>query len=137
MAKRRSVRNSAPRVSTALFQMIVGKWISQAVGTAVAIGVPDQLGNSTRSCRDLARASGVSEDGLYRLMRALASVGVFAESANRRFKLAPMGQLLRRDHPESLAGYAQFTAHDSTWRPWGQLAYSVKTGLPAFDHVFG
>jgi SAM-dependent methyltransferase len=48
-----------------------------------------------------------------------------------------MGQLLRSDHPESLAGYAQFTAHDSTWRPWGQLGYSVKTGMPAFDRVFG
>ena len=137
MAKRRSVRHSAPRVSQALFQMIVGKWISQAVGTVVEIGVPDQLGTRTRSCSDLARESGVSEDGLYRLLRALASVGLFTESANRRFKLAPMGQLLRRDHPESLAGYAQFTAHDSTWRPWGQLRYSVKTGLPAFDHVFG
>ncbi len=129
MAKRRSVRHSAPRVSQVLFQMIVGKWISQAVGTVVEIGVPDQLGTRTRSCSDLARESGVSEDGLYRLLRALASVGLFTESAKRRFKLAPMGQLLRRDHPESLAGYAQFTAHDSTWRPWGQLRYSVKTGL--------
>ena len=48
-----------------------------------------------------------------------------------------MGQLLRSDHAESLAGYARFSAHDSTWRPWGQLGYSVKTGMPAFDHVFG
>jgi len=47
-----------------------------------------------------------------------------------------MGQLLRSDHPESLAGYARFTAHDITWRPWGLLGYSVKTGMPAFDHVF-
>jgi hypothetical protein len=48
-----------------------------------------------------------------------------------------MGQFLRSDHPESVAGYARFTAHDVTWRPWGQLGYSVKTGMPAFDHVFG
>src|SRR5436853_2424339 len=47
-----------------------------------------------------------------------------------------MGKLLQSDHPESLAGYARFVAHDSTWRPWGQLGYSVKTGMPAFDHVF-
>ena len=39
-----------------------------------------------------------------------------------------MGQLLRSDHPESVAGYARFIAHDSTWRPWGRLGYSVKTG---------
>jgi SAM-dependent methyltransferase len=117
--------------------MVIGKWISQALGTVVAIGVADQLRNGARRCRDLAREAGVSEQALYRLLRALASVGVFAESAGARFKLTRMGEFLRRDHPESVAGYALFTAHDSTWRPWGRLEYSVKTGMPAFDAVFG
>jgi SAM-dependent methyltransferase len=116
--------------------MVSGKWISQAVGTVVEVGVPDQLAKGARQCSDIAREAGVSEDGLYRLLRALASLGLFAESADRRFKLTSMGQLLRSDHPESVAGYARFTAHDITWRPWGHLGYSVKTGMPAFDHVF-
>jgi len=116
--------------------MIIGKWISQALGSIVEIGIPDLLAKGARQSRDIAREAGVSEDGLYRMLRALASVGLFAESANRRFRLTGMGQLLRSDHPESLAGYARFVAHDSTWRPWGQLGYSVKTGMPAFDHVF-
>jgi len=137
MAKHRSKRTSAPRPYEVLFQMVIGKWISQAIGTVVEIGVPDELRNGARRCSDIAREAGVSEDGLYRLLRALASVGLFAESAGRRFKLTPMGQFLRSDHPQSAAGYAQFVAHDSTWRPWGQLSYSVKTGMPAFDHVFG
>src|SRR5262249_31530740 len=42
-----------------------------------------------------------------------------------------------RDRPESLADFARFTAHDLTWRPWGRLGQSVKTGMPAFDDVFG
>jgi hypothetical protein len=137
MARRRANTTSAPRPYEVLFQLVIGKWIAQALGTVVEIGVPDQLAKGARRCSDIAREAGVSEDGLYRLLRALASVGLFTEGANRRFKLTPMGQLLRRDHPESLAGYARFTAHDSTWRPWGRLAYSVKTDLPAFDHVFG
>jgi len=116
--------------------MVIGKWISQALVTIVEIGVTDQLAKEARQCSDIAREAGVSEDGLYRLLRALASVGLFTESANRRFRLTAMGQLLRSDHPESLAGYARFTAHDITWRPWGQLNYSVKTGMPAFDQVF-
>jgi hypothetical protein len=116
--------------------MVIGKWVSQALGTVVEIGIPDQLAKGARQCRDIAREAGVSEDGLYRLLRALASVGVFAEAADRRFRLTRMGQLLRSNHPESLAGYARFTSHDITWRPWGQLSYSVKTGMPAFDHVF-
>jgi hypothetical protein len=137
MAKRRPKQASRQSPYPAVFQMVIGKWISQALGTVVEIGVPDQLARGARRCSDLARDAGVSEDGLYRLLRALAGVGLFAEGVDRRFKLTRMGQLLRSDHPESVAGYARFTAHDSTWRPWGQLGYSVKTGMPAFDQVFG
>ena len=136
MAKRRANRTSPSRPYEVLFQMVIGKWISQALGTVVEIGVPDQLVKGARRCSDIAREAGVSEDGIYRLLRALASLGLFVESAGRRFKLTGMGQMLRRDHPESLAGFARFVGHDSTWRPWGQLDYSVKTGMPAFDHVF-
>ena len=137
MAKRRRKTAVPPSASDTLFQMVIGKWISQAIGTVVEIGLPDLLAKGARRCSDLAREAGVSEDGLYRLLRALASVGLFVEGADRRFKLTTTGQLLRSDHPQSIAGYARFTAHDSTWRPWGQLSYSVKTGLPAFDRVFG
>lgn len=136
MPKKRAKRGRLSDPYDSLFQMIVGKWISQAIGTVVEIGVPDQFAKGARQCSDIAREAGVSEDGLYRLLRALASVGLFAESGNRKFRLTGMGRLLRNDHPESLAGYARFTAHDVTWRPWGKLAYSVETGMPAFDQVF-
>ena len=136
MPKRQANRTSASLPYDVVFQMVIGKWISQAIGTVVEIGVPDQLAKGPRRCRDIAREAGVSEDGIYRLLRALASLGLFVEGGDRRFKLAAMGQLLRGDHPKSLAGYARFVAHDSTWRPWGHLSYSVKTGMPAFDHVF-
>src|SRR5262245_38208889 len=117
--------------------MVVGKWISQAIATVVELGVPDQLATGPRRSSDIARNADVSDDGVYRLLRALASLGLFAETAGRRFGLTPMGQLLRSDHPDSLAGFARFVGHDCTWRPWGRLDYSVKTSLPAFDHVFG
>src|ERR1700747_57132 len=136
MTNRRVNQTSRSRLYEVLFEMVIGKWISQALGTVVELGVPDRLGKGARRCSDIAREAGVSEDGLYRLLRGLSSVGVFIESADRRFKLTGMGHLLRNDHPKSVAGYARFVAHDSTWRPWGQLAYSVKTGMPAFDHVF-
>src|ERR1700756_3912138 len=136
MPKHPAKRTSPSRPYDVLFQLIISKWITQALGTVVELGVPDKLAKGARQCSRIARDAGVSEDGMYRLLRALASVCLFAESTDRRFKLTGMGQLLRSDHSESLAGYARFTAHDITWRPWGQLGYSVKTGMPAFDHVF-
>jgi hypothetical protein len=137
MVRIQSNRRRRERSSTVLLRMIVGKCVSQAVATVVEIGVPDLLSKGARHCREIARETGVTEDGVYRLLRALASVGLFSETGNRRFKLTRVGALLRNDHPESLAGYARFTGHDMTWRPWGQLGYSVRTGLPAFEHVFG
>ena len=136
MAKNHPNRASPVRPYDVVFNMLISKWITQALGTVVELGIPDRLAKKARQCSEMAREAGVSEDGLYRLLRALASVGLLVESADRRFKLTGMGQLLRGDHPESLAGFARFVAHDSTWRPWGQLGYSVKTGMPAFDHVF-
>ena len=99
MAKRRANRTSPSRPYEILFQMVIGKWISQALGTIVEIGVPDQFAKGARRCSDIAREAGVSEDGLYRLLRALASVGLFIEGPDRRFKLTGMGQLLRGAPP--------------------------------------
>src|SRR3954453_24165334 len=106
MAKSRVNRASPPRPYEVLFQMVIGKWISQALGTVVELGVPDQIAKGARRCSDIAREAGVSEDGIYRLLRALASVGLFVESADRRFKLTGMAKMLRSDLPGSLAGYA-------------------------------
>jgi SAM-dependent methyltransferase len=66
----------------------------------------------------------------------LASVGIFAETGERRFRLTPLGKLLRTDSPEALGGYARFVGHESTWLPWGELRHGVRTGQPAFDQVF-
>src|SRR5262249_1715329 len=56
---------------------------------------------------------------------------------HRKFRLTPLGRLLRTDSPQALGGYARFVGHESTWRPWGDLRHSVQSGEPAFDHVFG
>jgi hypothetical protein len=68
MAKSRANRTSPSRPYEVLFQMVmvIGKWISQALGTVVEIGVPEQLAKGARRCSDIAREAGVSEDGIYR-----------------------------------------------------------------------
>jgi SAM-dependent methyltransferase len=119
-----------------LADLIAGKWTSQAISVAAELGVADILKEGPRSALEIAEAVGASEDGVYRLLRALASVGLFATVAPRRFALTPLGEYLRHDVPGSLRGWARFMGHDLTWRPWGRLAYSVRTGKAAFDHVF-
>lgn len=132
------MRKTAKKTSDAmtLMSLTAGKWVSQAITVAAELGVADFLKDGPKTSAAIARMANASEDGVYRLLRALASVGLFAETGNRKFRLTPLGNRLRTDSPEALGGYARFTGHESTWRPWGELRHSVRTGEPAFDHVY-
>lgn len=120
-----------------VLDLITGKWRSQAVCVAADLGIADILKDGPRSTREIAKAVDASEDAVYRLLRALASVGLFSSLPERHFVLTPLGRYLRSDVPGSLRGFARFAGHDVTWRPWGKLAYCIKSGQPAVDHVFG
>ncbi len=129
--------SGAPGGRRALFELIAGKWISQAVSVGAELGIADILRDGPRSAADIATIVGASEDAVFRLLRALASVGLVSSEPGQRFALTVSGHYLRGDVPGSLRGWARFVGHAVTWRPWGELAYSVRTGQPAFDHVFG
>jgi hypothetical protein len=75
MAKSRANRASPSRPYEVLFQMVIGKWISQALGTIVEIGVFEQLAKGARWCSDIAREAGVSEDGMCRKPVLLLKTG--------------------------------------------------------------
>lgn len=126
-----------PAPLLALQDMILGKWVAQAVSVAAKLGVADLLKDGPRDCDLLARANQVDADALYRLLRALAGVGVFVEVEDRRFGLTPAAEYLRSEVPGSMRAVAMMAGEDWTWRPWGDLYRSVKTGEPAFEGVFG
>ena len=120
-----------------LLQLIVGKWVHQAVYAAAELGIADQLAAGPRPSTEVARAVGADDDATYRLMRALANVGVLEERAERVFALTPVGECLRSDAPVSLRGFARFVGGCPAWAAWGELVHSVRTGEPAVEHVFG
>jgi ubiquinone/menaquinone biosynthesis C-methylase UbiE len=124
-------------MSSRLSQMIIGYRISQALYVAAKLGIADLLHEGPKSREDLAAAAGVNPDALYRVLRALASVGVFTEVEPGRFGLTPLAALLQTGVPGSLRALAIVMGEEPAWRPWGELLYSVHTGLPAFEHVFG
>jgi SAM-dependent methyltransferase len=70
------------------------------------------------------------------VLRALASLGVFEELADGAFALTPLAATLQTDAPGSMRALALFSGEDA-YRSWADLLYSVRTGAPAFDHVFG
>ena len=120
-----------------LLDIIAGKWASQTISAAAEMGIADLLKDGARPCADIAAKIGASEDGAYRLLRALAGMNLLTESEPRRFALTDLGNYLRSDVGGSVRGLARFFGHEADWRPWDHLADSVKTGKPAFDMLYG
>jgi hypothetical protein len=123
--------------SATLLKMITDYWVSQAVSTAAQLGIADFLRDGPKSSEELAPAVGADARALYRLLRALTSVGVFVEDEDSRFGLTPLGAYLQSDVPGSLRAAAIYFGLEENFRAWSHLSYSVQTGQSAFDHVFG
>jgi O-methyltransferase domain/Dimerisation domain len=110
---------------------------SRALTVAAELGIADLLRDGPRTAPELADATGTHAPVLYRLLRALASIGVFQEDGEQRFALTATGQYLRTDHPLSVDPLARFFGADYEWRAWGDLIHSVRTGENAAVHALG
>ncbi|MFZ4657592.1 MAG: methyltransferase [Caldilineaceae bacterium] len=126
----------APPPPAILLQMMTGYWGAQAVYIAAKLGVADLLADGPRPVTELATATQSHESSLYRLLRALASIGVFTETSPRTFALTPMAELLRTGIPSSMRALA-ITYNEEMYQAWGHMLHSIQTGEPAFAHHFG
>ena len=118
-------------------RLVDGFQVSQALHVTATLGIADLLVGATRTSDELAAATDTHAPTLYRLLRALASVGVLLELDGRQFQLTPLGERLRSDVPDSIAGWAAYMGRPSYWQAWAGLLHSVRTGENAFQHVHG
>lgn len=119
-----------------LLAMASGAWVTQMIHVAAELGVADELSDSGRDVGELAQACGVDAESLFRLLRGLASLGIFEETAPRRFALTPLAELLRNDHPQSLRQFARMLGEEH-YLSWADLLHSVRSGDNAFRHRHG
>jgi ubiquinone/menaquinone biosynthesis C-methylase UbiE len=117
-------------------QMILGFWISRALYAAAKFGIADVLRDGPKTIDELAVASGTHGPSLFRLMRALASIGIFAYE-DGRFRSTPLATTLESDRPGSLRYFAMAELGQEHYSAWEEFPYSVKTGELAFVHRFG
>ena len=94
------------------------------------------LAQGPQALSQLADITKTHQPSLYRLLRALASVGVFEEQTDGRFVLTPMAECLRSDVAGSQWAMAVMMGEEH-YQAWGELLYSVQTGDIAFDKIFG
>jgi O-methyltransferase domain/Dimerisation domain len=119
-----------------LLNLISGYWVTQAIYAAAELGLADLLGRKGRTVTELAHQTQTNEDALYRLLRALASVGIFAEVAPREFAITPMAVLLRDDTPGNLRAFSRFQGDAWHWGCWGDIVNSVRSGQPATVRLY-
>lgn len=120
----------------AILQMATSYWVSQSIYIAAKLGIADLLKSGSKSCEELASSVGVNARLLYRLMRALASVGVFAEKEQGCFTLTPFAACLQSDVPGSMRALVIMCGEEH-YQAWGDILYSLQTGGSAFEHLYG
>lgn len=125
------------RLPETLLQMITGAWVTQSIYAAAKLGIADLLKDGAKSSDELAKSTGVDAQSLYRVLRALSSVGIFAEGENQQFQLTPLAEYLQTDAPGSMRALAIFQGEPWNMQVWADILYSVKTGKTAFEHVHG
>src|SRR3954468_1674375 len=111
-----------------------GYCLHRCLHVVANLGVADVLDENPRTVANLAESLGANPDALARVLRLLSAYGVFeVEGENVRHSAA--SRLLRSDHPQSMRSLARMLGGSINWAAFGAMEYSVKTGLPAAEHV--
>jgi hypothetical protein len=120
-----------------MLQIISGFWISRGVYVIAKLGIPDLLKSGPKTAEELAVATKMHAPSLFRILRALASVGVLSSVDGGRFAQTAVSETLVTDAPGSLRWFAVSELGQEHYPAWGNLMHSVKTGEIAFDNFFG
>ncbi|MEY9930870.1 C-methyltransferase [Catenulispora sp. GP43] len=132
-----STQPSAPQSAMRLRELVFGAACAAAIRAAASLGVPDALGEEPMTVQELASAVRVEPGPLKRLLRALSSYGVFAETDDGRYTHTDMSLQLRKDTPNSLHHIALWCTEPWTWQAWPRLDEAVRSGRSVFPDLFG
>ena len=120
-----------------LLQYARGLERTQMVYAAADLGIADLLAGGPRSTDELAASSGARQPELYRLLRALTSLGMLTQPQPNVFGLTDLGQMLRSDHPEGLRDLVLWNGSGWRLRAWADIVHTVRTGETGMQTEFG
>jgi len=129
--------NAAPMPRERLLQLTTAVWAAQALWAAARLGVADQLAAGPRTRDELAAATDTRPLPLYRVLRALAGLGIFQELPDGRLANTPASELLRSGISGSLRDYVIFVGEPWHLAAHGEILHSLRTGEPSVGRVVG
>jgi O-methyltransferase domain len=124
-----------------LMQLTTACWTSRCLHVIAELGIADAIGDQPQPTEALAKATGTQPHALCRVLRLLASVGIF-EWKDGSWHHTEASRLLRSDHPGSLRDYVRMLGLPVFWSAFADLDHSLRTGESAFakrhaEGVFG
>ena len=121
----------------AMMELVLGAWTAQAITAAADLGVADALAKGPLEADELAAAVDADPDTLARLLRALASRGIFRQRRDGRYELTPLADTLRSDAHVSMTGMARLVGSGQHREHWSHLPDAVKTGRAVVPELRG
>jgi hypothetical protein len=118
-----------------LVEISAGYWLPRALHVVADLAIADALGEEPRSAEYLAKKVGADADALDRVLRLLASQGVFHRRGGKYMHNA-LSLALRSDHPHSMRAYVRLVGLPIFWKSWGALEDVVRSGKPAVSDIF-
>jgi hypothetical protein len=117
-----------------LLQLSAGYYVSRALHTVADLGVADALGDTPQAAAAIAAATGADANALERVVRLLASYGIF-EYRDGALQHTPMSRMLRDDHPQSMRALVRMFGSGGLWAAVGELGWTMRTGEPSADRA--
>lgn len=128
---------AAPSPPAQMMQLLYSALVTQMITVVAELGIADLVSERPCPVSELAAATDTNPDALYRVLRALASQGVFTEVAPRTFGITPLAGTLRTGVPGSLRDSARYFGLRARQQAFGELERSVRTGRAAFHELNG
>ncbi|MFJ4717524.1 methyltransferase [Streptomyces sp. NPDC088785] len=132
----RRAREMAPP-PFALLELVMGSMVTQAIYVAAELRFAEALVDGPLAPAELARKVGAHEEAVARVLRLLASQGIFEGQDDGTYALTPMADALRADHPMSMRNIAVLMGHPIHWEDWGHFLDAVLTGEPSLPKLRG
>jgi hypothetical protein len=117
-----------------ILMLACGYWAPRCLHVVAELGIADRIGEEPRTAEAMAVEVGAHAPSLSRLLRAVASLGVF-EEVDGRYRHSPASLLLRSDHPQSQRSFVRMMGMAVHWAAYGELEHAVRTGESAMSRI--
>jgi O-methyltransferase len=115
----------------------IGKQMTYCLSGVARLGVADHMNATPMAVEEIAGKTGAHVPSLYRVMRMLASMGVFEEEQGKRFALTPAGELLKSDAPGTMRYFAMMFGDEWTTRAYEHFIDCLRTGQDGVSKAYG